>query len=561
MWPVTAIRSIKRINIKCVTMNNGWLSGALGINKNNGVFMRKIVLIFLLLTTVPINIIMASVFCHSDDEYKRLTNIPSLFIETFDNDEITSKTDYKLCRIVIVDDYVQKYDSVKIRGRGNTSWSFEKRSFRLKFPRKVKLLGNKYANAKNWNLISNGGEKLLIRNALANFVSELCNMPFTPGTKFVDLYLNDQYWGNYQITDFIEIKKKRVDIAEQDTIVTDLNKDITGGYLLEVDGNNDPGKNYFQTSTFNTRIRIHSPELDIINERQQAYIKEYIEEFEKLLNSGDRYNTESGYYNYVDSASLMGWYLTNEICANTDLFWQIYFYKKRQDEKLYFGPVWDFDLAFNDDTRRGDNGDVTCYLMQDVEFESHYFYKWFNVIKEDERWINAQYEVYKKLYIDRNLDSLMISYVDSLIDYIRPSIEENYKRWPIWKQTHLEYKLYYSYDEYLADLKTFIKMRNAYLYSEFARKAGIDVTNDIRDLLYTSQSFDVYYNNDNKYIGLTSKTPTDRNINAAIYNTQGFIVGYFNSKNGFNASNLPKGLYILRCSIGENTKVSKIFVK
>lgn len=107
---------------------------------------------------------------------------------------------------------------------------------------------------------------------------------------------------------------------------------------------------------------------------------------------------------------------------------------------MYFGPVWDFDLAFNDDTRRGDNGDVTCYLMQDVEFESHYFYKWFNVIKEDERWINAQYEVYKKLYIDRNLDSLMISYVDSLIDYIRPSIEENYKRWPIWKQTHLEYK-------------------------------------------------------------------------------------------------------------------------
>lgn len=71
----------------------------------------------------------------------------------------------------------------------------------------------------------------------------------------------------------------------------------------------------------------------------------------------------------------------------------------------------------------------------------------------------------------------------------------------------------------------------------------------------------MYYNNDNKYIGLTSKTPTDRNINAAIYNTQGFIVGYFNSKNGFNASNLPKGLYILRCSIGENTKVSKIFVK
>ena len=515
---------------------------------------------FFLFAILHINIVMASVFNHDDGDYNRLTNIPSLFIETFENEEIASKTDYILCRIIIVDNDIQKYDSVKIRGRGNASWNFEKKSFRLKFPQKVRLLGNKYANAKNWNLISNGGEKLLIRNALANFVSELCNMPFTPGSKFVDLYVNDQYRGNYQITDFIEIKKKRVNIEEQDTIVTDPNTDITGGYLLEVDGNNDPGKTYIQTSVYNTHIRIHSPEPDIINERQQTYIKEYIEEFENILNSDSRYDAENGYYNYVDSASLMGWYLTNEICANTDLFWQIYFYKKRQDEKLYFGPVWDFDLAYNDDTRRGNDGDVTYYLLQDIEFESHYFYKWFDVIKKDERWINAQYEAYKKLYVDMNLDSLMISYVDSLVDYLRSSIEENYKIWSISKQTHLEYKLYSTYDEYLSDLKTFIKLRNAYIYSQFARKIGKDVTNNIN--YYTKHSTIDYmlsYNKGDQYIRFLNESPTFLDLNAVIYNSQGNEVGRFNSKDGYNAYNLPKGIYLIRWVVGDYVKAVKLY--
>ena len=388
---------------------------------------------------------------YEQSEYPRLTNIQTVYVETFDGEQITSKTEYKLCRFILVSDTGRVIiDSVLIRGRGNASWKFSKKPYRVKFPKKIRLLGEEHANSRNWVFLSNGGDKLLIRNALANYVSKLCNMPFTPATRFVDFYLNGDYLGNYQITDFVEVGRKRIDIED--------------GYLMEADGHTDAGKKYFKTPVFNNNIRIHSPEPDSITDYQVNDIKTHIGKFEEALVSGDTF------LNYVDSASLMGWYLTNEICANCDIFYQIYFYKQIGDDKLYFSPVWDFDLGFSNDNRRGNGGDVSQYLMQDIEFEKKYIRNWFDILKTTEWWKQAQCEAYKKLYVDRNLDSLMCAYVDSVTLVVRPSIDKNYEKWNISEYSHIEYKLCGVYDEYLKDLYEFIKVHNAYIYNQFKKR-------------------------------------------------------------------------------------------
>jgi len=243
----------------------------------------KLLNLAVLLAFFVVSGVKGSVF--NQTTYKQLTNIQTMYIETFDNKSITDKENYKLCRIVLVSDTgVVKYDSVGIRGRGNASWGFAKKPYRIKFPKKTRLLGKPHAKAKSWTLLSNGGEKLLFRNGLANYVSGLFGLPFVPAARFVDLYLNGDFKGNYQISDQVQVHKNRVEIYEQEEPVS-ATTDVSGGYFCEVDGYTDAGETYFKSPVYGNNVRVHSPKPDVINERQYNYIRNHVGKFEKALTS------------------------------------------------------------------------------------------------------------------------------------------------------------------------------------------------------------------------------------------------------------------------------------
>ena len=172
-----------------------------------------------------------------DESHMRLTNLPHIYINTFTGNSITSKNNYVLARMWYVDeqDNVTFYDSLEIRGRGNSTWSLAKKPYRIKFHEKEKFLGQGYAKAKKWTLMANHGDKTLIRNALTSALGEFVGLDFNPAAKFVDLTLNGKYVGNYQISDQVEVRPHRVNITEQDYPITE-ESNITGGYLLEADG-------------------------------------------------------------------------------------------------------------------------------------------------------------------------------------------------------------------------------------------------------------------------------------------------------------------------------------
>ena len=218
-------------------------------------------------------------------QYVRKTDLPAIYIETFDGRNIYSKQEYKYCKLYYVDeiDNVISYDSVSIRGRGNSTWNMAKKPYKLKFNNKEKFLGKGYAKAKKWTLLANAGDKTMMRNAVTSAMGAFTSLKFNPAAKFVDLILNNEYIGTYQISDQVEVKAHRVNIEEQPYPITDTTN-ITGGYLLEVDGFRDG--NCFNTSTFYTPVRIHYPEDDEIDSRQTQYIRNYINNtFEKALSS------------------------------------------------------------------------------------------------------------------------------------------------------------------------------------------------------------------------------------------------------------------------------------
>ena len=411
------------------------------------------------------------------DRYAQLTTLPTLYIETFDSQDVTDHDQYKYCRIVMVNGTdTARYDSVKIRGRGNTTWTLPKKPYRIKFPKKTRLLGKGEAKAKDWVLLANAGDKLLLRNALASCVGGLTRLPFNPCYQFVDLYLNGRYDGNYQVSDQMEVHKGRIEISRQDTVVTDPRTDISGGYFLEPEGNTASDGLYF-TSKQGCHIRIHDPKPDVISERQKNYIKAYINKFETALYGDDFTHEKRGYRQYTDTASLIDWYLVQEISANPDGFWCSYIYKERGDERLHFGPIWDFDICWNNCSRMGD---VSQRLAIQFGYGSNYTIKgWYTRMWDDPWFKEAVSRRYEQLR-EQGLDERMLSFVDSMAQVIRPSRIKNYRRWSLNTKTYDEVYIFNTYDEYVQNIKSFIKAHNKYLSNEFARRCGQIPTREFR---------------------------------------------------------------------------------
>lgn len=419
--------------------------------------------------------LMLSLTLGSYAQYKLKTDLPAIYIETFDGMSITSKDVYKYCKLHYVEEsgLVTSYDSVSIRGRGNSTWNMAKKPYRIKFLSKEKFLGKGYAKCKKWTLLANAGDKTMMRNAITSAMGEMTSLKFNPAAKFVDLILNNQYQGTYQISDFIDVRPHRVNITEQDYPVADTTN-ITGGYLLEADGFKDG--NYFTTDYYSSPIRIHYPDDEEILWQQTNYIKTHINNFEKALQSSTFADKEKGYRAYVDTASLLDWYICTEVSANIDGFYSTYFYKEQDDDRLFWGPLWDYDIAYNNDqrvtTEKGLSSSARS-LMVDIAYNGSK--KWVIRMWEDEWFQKAVYNRYLEL-LDAGLVDYLQEKIDSLQLLLSQSQELNYQKWGINKKMYHEMVLYSSYDQYVADLKQFITEHCEYLKQAFYDKKPLEPT-------------------------------------------------------------------------------------
>ena len=405
-------------------------------------------------------------------QYTQMTDLPTIYIDTYDGWGIYSKETYKYCQLHYVDEtgQVTAYDSVSIRGRGNSTWNMAKKPYKIKFNNKEKFLGKGYAKAKKWTLLANAGDKTMMRNAITSAMGAFTSLKFNPAAKFADMVLNGQYMGTYQISDQVDVRAHRVNITEQPYPIND-STNITGGYLLEVDGFKDG--NCFYTSTFSTPVRIHYPEDDEIVSKQNTYIRSHVNKFEKALISADFTNSETGYRAYVDTTSLIDWYICTEVSANIDGFYSTYFYKEQDNPRLYWGPLWDYDIAYNNDQRvtseKGLSSSVNS-LMIDIAYNGSR--AWVLRMWKDPWFQQAVYQRYQEL-LNKGLVDYMQAKVDSLNALLQQSQELNYELWGINRKMYHEMVLYSSYDRYVSDLKTFITEHCDYLLQAFANKQPV----------------------------------------------------------------------------------------
>jgi hypothetical protein len=404
------------------------------------------------------------------NNYPQLTDVPTVYIDTENSVPITSRDTYVRATMRYVDHLgVTTYDDLNIRGRGNSTWWLEKKPYRLKFDKKKKLLGNDYANAKSWTLMANHADKTLIRNAVAACVGDFTGQPFTAAALFVDLVINGEYIGNYQISDQIDVRKNRVDITEQDEPMTD-DSDITGGYLMEVDGYSYGEPVHFDTNK-GVKITIKSPDSEVIDQRQINYIRDHVNDFEAALFSKNFTDDELGYHRYVDPETLASWYIASEVTGNPDCFWSTYMYKKQGDDKIYWGPLWDYDIAFNNCDRVGD---VSRALMTQKGFINGLAELWVNRMWQDPWFGQLINERWKQL-VDDGIEQYILDYIDKVAAEIDQSQQLNFSKWSINTHVYNEIVLFDTYIEGVNYLKNFVSVHCAYLTDAFADAADLAI--------------------------------------------------------------------------------------
>lgn len=404
------------------------------------------------------------------DPNPQLTNLPTLYINTENKQPILDKENYVKASIVWVDGTgTTTYDNnLGIRGRGNSTWNLAKKPYRIKFDKKTEFLGPERAKAKSWTLLANYGDKTLIRNAVASCIGKFMGQPFTAANTYVDFVLNGVYQGNYQISDQIEVNNKRIEITEQKDPAT-AESNITGGYFLEVDGFGEVEPVFFRTPR-GVIITVKSPDDNIINQAQKDYIQGHIAAFENALFSNNFTDPVNGYRKYVDAPTLASWYIATELTGNVDGFWSTNIYKEKDDDKIYWGPLWDYDIAFNNCDRVGD---VSNKLMADAGFGQNLSKMWICRMWEDPWFVNLINETWKE-YVENGIVDHVLAYIDNLAAQMEQSQSRNFRKWPINQKVYNEIMLFNTYAEGIEYLKDFVVMHADFLTYAFEERAYLN---------------------------------------------------------------------------------------
>ncbi len=303
--------------------------------------------------------------------YHDLPRIPEIRINTDYNAEITSKEVYTNGNLSLTVFGINQTPIIeleeaemKIRLRGNSTLYMPKKSYKIKFEEKTTMLSD--YEEKDWVLLANFSDQTLIRNYLAFNMARKLDFDFTPAAKFVDLFINDVFQGNYLLSDQIEVTNDRVDIEEK-------SEDIDTGYLLEYDrglfnvGLEESGENYFLIE--DVPFVIKSPDWE--DSHYSTNQKQFIVDYMNLVY--DTITSQEDYSHLIDEASFIDWFIVNEVFKNVDSgYSSVYFYKDK-GEVLKMGPVWDFDLSSGnpghlDESLRGPTGWYTSRVDKNLFF-------------------------------------------------------------------------------------------------------------------------------------------------------------------------------------------------
>jgi len=273
-------------------------------------------------------------------ETKNKYKVFQLFVNTADGADITSREEYKPCYISLnaQGSFSDFSASASIRGRGNSSFLwYDKKPLRLKLDSKRKVLG--LSKAKSWVLLANYRDVTDLMNTFVFEMGTALGLPHTNHTRYVELFVNGDYRGVYQLTEQVQQGKNRVPVSD------------SRGILLSLDVDDGPGESPYANDNFWSEVYrmpvcVKYPDDEALTANTVDSVRTVFAELEQAIQSKDYAQVEQ----LLDIPSFIKYLQIQEFVYNVELSApRSIFMHKDGDGKWVMGPLWDFDAGYDFD--------------------------------------------------------------------------------------------------------------------------------------------------------------------------------------------------------------------
>ncbi len=288
-----------------------------------------------------------------------------------------------------------------IRIRGNSTAEAPKKPYNIKFNQKIDFFG--MGKAKKWVLLSNPFDPTLIRNKLVFDLASNLSFEYSPKSYFLDVWLNGEYVGNYQLTEKIEFGKNRIPY--------DVNN---GDFLFE----------YVETRKKKDVVYIHSPlnsfrlamaEPESPTKAQLASLNKELRNIETAISTKDIRE----YMKFVDLRSMIDHYWIEEFVNDPDMHTGSRYFSIHNGI-LRAGPVWDYDLSMGN-TKSAARASTTGMHARAIWWKDLFQDSAFEKIA-CERFLQIE-PLFKNLASDNEIGK---NKLDSILEFFGESFQRNY---------------------------------------------------------------------------------------------------------------------------------------
>ena len=352
-------------------------------------------------------------------------------------------------KIIIKDGGKVVRENIQIEIRGNTSQSFQKKSFSFNIYsddgnlKKVGLLN--LPEHEHWVLYGPYADKSLMRNVLAYSLWEQMGY-YSPKTKFCELSINGFYQGVYVLCEKVRVDSVRLNLED--------------GCLIKI----DRPKGEFFTSTIShnsvpkTVFEIRYPVIGEISTSQKNQIQSFVHLFEESLFLSNE--TSLAVFEIIDMSSFIDYLIINEFCKNIDAYRLSTYFQITADNKIKMGPIWDFNFSFG----------LTNYLdgykpsgfvygkMDEVPF-------WWEKLTKNSFFKSALTKRWRQLRGSTLSDEVILEMVEDFAGELEIAQENNFDKWSLLGQKEVwpNYYIGNSHREEVEYLKIWISNRAKWL--------------------------------------------------------------------------------------------------
>lgn len=353
-----------------------------------------------------------------------------------------------------------------VKVRGNSTATYDKKPYRLKFDKKQRMLGlNDNLEAKSWVLLAEWNGWCMKTFTALNLAEQILNREYySSDYTFVILTINNEYNGMYLLAEQQQVNPGRVDVYEPSKGYdgTDI------GYLVEMDMYAGEEDYYFTIDcrdnimtedgaeiTSENMVPYYTVKNDVYSDVQVDFIQKVIQNsYDVILDSlySEHSNPTNNPYkkldenydivsdptiksskeaiqNVVDYESLLRMMILSEICEDYDLGWSTFYISfdaSKDKPKLVFEAPWDYDLGF------GFIGETFVdhpYIFSSNTTWHQCYNMWFMVFANAD-WLKTDlYEKYEELEV-HNIISNAIFDIENFVSTNMAYLYDNYCRWP-----------------------------------------------------------------------------------------------------------------------------------